>query len=65
MRRPTGLVEKAAMAAQKDPAVSFLDRLKKDQWIARYISPKEMEKLFDPAYYVRHLDQIYDRVFKE
>jgi adenylosuccinate lyase len=58
-------VQKNAMAALKDPGRSFLDRLKKDPWIVRYISTKEMDKFFDPAYYVRRLDQIYDRVFKE
>jgi adenylosuccinate lyase len=58
-------VQKNAMAAQKDPQISFLNRLKKDPWIVRYISSKEMEKLFDPTYYIRHLDRIYDRVFKE
>ena len=58
-------VQKHAMAAQKDPRFSFPDRLKKDPWIGRYIGSKEMERFFDPTYYLRHLDQIYDRVFKE
>ncbi len=58
-------VQRHAMAAWKDPRVSFLDRLKKDAWIGRYIGSKEMERLFDPTYYLRYLDQIYDRVFKE
>jgi adenylosuccinate lyase len=58
-------VQRHAMAVQREPRLSFLDRLKSDPWIGRYLDSKELERLFDPHYYLRHLDQIYDRVFKE
>jgi len=58
-------VQRHAMAAQRDPRLSFLDRLKSDSWIGHYVSAKELKRFFDPNYYLRHLDQVYDRVFKE
>ena len=58
-------VQRHAMAAQRDPRLSFLDRLKSDSWIGHYVSAKELKRLFDPNHYLRHLDQVYDRVFKE
>ena len=58
------VVQRHAMAAQREPRHSFLDRMRSDPWIGNYLSAKELKRLFDPHHYLRYLDQIYDRVFK-
>jgi adenylosuccinate lyase len=34
-----------------------------DKEVAQYLSPAEIEEIFDLAYYLRHVDFIFDRVF--
>ncbi len=40
------------------------DRLQEDPEITRYLSSEELDTLFDISYYVRHVDTIFRRVFK-
>ncbi len=35
----------------------------KDPLIAKHLTAKEIKSCFDPKYYLRHLDQIFRRVF--
>ena len=55
-------VQGAAMQAWKG-GVGFKELVSKDPLIAKYLSPAQIESCFDPAYYLRHLDTIYRRVF--
>jgi adenylosuccinate lyase len=41
----------------------FLTLLKADPQIAAILNPYALEELFDPAWYTRHVDLIFDRVF--
>jgi adenylosuccinate lyase len=41
----------------------FLDLLKADQEIARYLTPQQIEAQFDDAYHTKHVDTIFKRVF--
>ena len=41
----------------------FLDLLKADKEVAAYLSPKELEKLFDLGYHTKHVNTIFKRVF--
>ena len=41
----------------------FQDLVSRDARITKYLSPLEIAACFDPSYYLRHLAQIYDRVF--
>jgi len=41
----------------------FLDNLKADDEVAAHLTPVELEALFDLAFYTRHVDTIFDRVF--
>lgn len=42
---------------------AFRELLKQDQLIARYISSKEIDNLFDLKFYTKNVDYIYKRVF--
>jgi len=55
-------VQGAAMHAWKGRA-GFKELVSKDPFIAKYLSPAQIEACFDPGYYLRHLDTIYRRVF--
>src|SRR5207249_3093382 len=55
-------VQGAAMQAWKG-GVGFKELVGKDPFIAKYLSPAQIESCFDPTYYLRHLDTIYRRVF--
>jgi adenylosuccinate lyase len=57
-------VQRNAMAAWKGGG-SFSDLVSKDLFIARHLTASEITSCFDPAYYLRHLDEIYRRVFGE
>lgn len=39
------------------------DRLIEDREVMQYLSPKELEELFDLSYFTRHVDTIFSRVF--
>ncbi len=56
------IVQKNAMAAWKERG-SFADRLKNDADVANYMDAEAVDACFDPAYYLRHVDAIYERVF--
>ncbi len=58
------LVQQNAMKVWEQEAF-FLDELKKDPAIARFLSGSEIEALFDERYYLRHVDTIFKRVFEE
>jgi adenylosuccinate lyase len=55
-------VQRNAMPAW-DGKGRFLDLLKADKEIARYLSPAQLEAQFDDAYHVKHVDTIFRRVF--
>ena len=59
-------VQSNAMAVWHDlqagKNAQFLDRLKTDKLIAKYIKPKDLEALFDPRFYIRHAKTIWKRV---
>ena len=41
----------------------FLDLLKADSEVARYLKPEQIEALYDDAYHTKHVDTIFKRVF--
>jgi adenylosuccinate lyase len=41
----------------------FKDLVKKDPLITKYLTSAQIDASFDPAYFLRHLDEIYRRVF--
>jgi adenylosuccinate lyase len=57
------VVQKRAMQSwkQKTP---FKDLLKQDKVITRYLSMKEIDKLFDMKFYTKNVDYIFKRVFR-
>lgn len=55
-------VQRNAMEGWKGGA-SFQDLVGKDPFITKYLSQADIKACFDPAYYLRHLDQVYRRVF--
>lgn len=44
--------------------VSFMELLLKDAEITKHLSPAEIENIFDLNYYLRNIDFIFNRVFK-
>jgi len=57
----------ALVAWQKEGSqtqTSFLDLLSRDPEIQKYISEKELKECFNPAQYLKHVAQIYRRVFE-
>ncbi len=54
-------VQRNAMAAWKGG--NFQELVAKDPFIAKHLAAKEIRACFDPAHYLRHLTQIYRRVF--
>lgn len=55
-------VQRNAMLAWKGGA-GFQDLVSKDPFITEHLKATEIRACFDPAYYLRHLDKIYRRVF--
>jgi adenylosuccinate lyase len=55
-------VQRNAMAAWTERG-SFLARLKADPDIQRWLKAEQVDRLFDPQYYLRYVDDIYRRVF--
>jgi len=43
----------------------FLDLLKADPEVTRYLEPATLERLFDEAYHTKHVETIFRRVFGE
>ena len=58
------LVQRNAMESWSK-GVSFMKLLQKDSDVSAYLSPREIEALFDLKYYLRHIDFIFRRVFNE
>jgi len=58
------LVQRNAMESW-NKGVSFMKLLQKDSDIISYLSPREIEAIFDLKYYLRHIDFIFKRVFNE
>jgi adenylosuccinate lyase len=56
------VVQQRAMQSWKEKT-PFKDLLKKDNVITRYLSAKEIDKLFDMKFYTKNVDFIYKRVF--
>jgi len=55
------LVQRCAMEAWKEGA-NFEDNLLKDKEFSRYISAKELDKIFDLDYYLRNVNKIFRKV---
>ncbi|HJT21663.1 MAG TPA: adenylosuccinate lyase [Nitrospira sp.] len=56
-------VQRNAMASWQG-AGGLQELVSKDPFIAGHLSKKEIAACFDPAYYLRHLDHIFRRVFR-
>jgi adenylosuccinate lyase len=56
------LVQRNAMPVWRGEG-DFLTLLKADKDVAAFLSPAELENLFDLAYHTRHVDTIFRRVF--
>jgi len=57
-------VQRNAMAAW-DGEGRFSELLKRDPAIARFLDPQTIDRLFDTAYHLKHVDTIFRRVFGE
>jgi adenylosuccinate lyase len=57
------LVQKHAMKVWEQ-GKDFFTELSSDKAVTKYISEKELKKLFDSKYFTRHTDTIFKRVFK-
>jgi len=55
-------VQRNAMTAWKG-GVGFQELVARDPLITTHLKPHEITACFDPAYYLRHLDQVFRRVF--
>jgi adenylosuccinate lyase len=55
-------VQRAAMPAWRGEG-RFLDLLKADKEVSKYLKPEALERLFDEAYHTKHVDTIFRRVF--
>ncbi len=56
------VVQTRAMESWKEKT-PYKDLLKQDKIITKYLSSKEIDKLFDMKYYTKNVDFIYKRVF--
>ena len=55
-------VQRNAMTAWKGE-VGFQELVTRDPFITTHLKPSEITACFDPMYYLRHLDQVFRRVF--
>ena len=55
-------VQRNAMEAWKEN-LSFLDQLKADDEIGKFLPADALESLFDLEYHTKHVDTIFERVF--
>jgi len=55
-------VQRLAMAAWRGEG-RFMDMVKKDPFVQKFLKPQEIDDCFEPDYYLRHIDLIYKRVF--
>ncbi len=56
-------VQRCAMAAWKQ-GTSFYDLLRQDPDVKRILSESELKACFDSKFYMKHVDEIYRRVFE-
>ena len=56
------MVQRNAMRVWKE-GISYLELLKEDKDITRFLSYDELDKLFDLDQHFIHVDTIFDRVF--
>jgi adenylosuccinate lyase len=59
-----GIVQRHAMDAWKAPP-DLKTRLLADPAVARVLGKADLESCFDPEYFIRHVNQIFDRVLGE
>ena len=57
------IVQRNAMAAWREGG-SFLERLKTDAEVTNALDEAELSALFDLDYHLKHVDTIFERVFK-
>ena len=55
------LVQEAAMRTWKEDDLEFVDALLANPQVAKLISKKEMDKIFDIDFYLRHINRIFRR----
>ena len=55
-------VQRNAMASWKGAGV-LQELVGKDPFVAKYLTSTEIQSCFNPKYYLRHLDKIFQRVF--
>jgi adenylosuccinate lyase len=55
-------VQRQAMAAWRGEG-RFMDKIKGDRFIRKHLKTREIDDCFEPGYYLRHLDTIYQRIF--
>ncbi len=58
------MVQRNAMAAWRERG-SFMERLMADEDVAKWLKADQVKNCFEPEYYLRHVDEIYRRVFGE
>lgn len=58
-----GLVQRNAMKAWEKEE-GFLDLLKADAKVSKYLEEAALEALFDSGYHTRHVDELFQRVFE-
>jgi adenylosuccinate lyase len=58
------IVQRNAMRAWRGEG-EFLKLLKADKDVARVLSEHELEALFDLGYHLKHVDTVFERVFRE
>ncbi len=54
-------VQRSAMRCWQE-GVDFMELVKEDPDIGRYLTPQEIEELFSPRRFVKYIDQIYKRL---
>jgi adenylosuccinate lyase len=54
-------VQRCAMKSWNEGS-DFKQNLLKDKGVSQYLSSKELDKLFDLAFYLRNVDTIYKRL---
>jgi adenylosuccinate lyase len=57
------LVQRNAMPAWRGEGL-FLDNLKNDADVSKFLSAGELDELFDLAYHTKHVETIFSRVFR-
>jgi adenylosuccinate lyase len=57
------LVQQRAMQSWQS-RTPFKDQLQRDKLIKKYISPEELDRLFDIKFYTKNVNYIFKRVFK-